>query len=57
MNRMPMMSITKLAIIPGGVASLDELGEDLKVGKSAKMSSLLVRKIMLRKFIFLNFML
>lgn len=37
---MHMMSITKLAKIPGGVASLDELGEDLKVGKSAKMSSL-----------------
>lgn len=50
MKRMHMMSITKLAIIPGGVASLDELGEDLKVGKSAKMSSLLPHFSKLNRF-------
>jgi hypothetical protein len=38
---MLMISIIKVEISPGGVASFNELGEDLKVYESANISSLL----------------
>jgi hypothetical protein len=40
MNKMHMIMIAKVAITPGGVASLSELGEDLKCGIKENKSSL-----------------
>jgi hypothetical protein len=45
-----MITITKLAINPGGVASLDESGEDLKFCLRANKSSLLPHFSKLKRF-------